>query len=293
MGVVIQQIQTSLLNLLGQAIEAMPSIAAALAVILLTRTAARFVRRMSSAASQLTVKSLSLRSLTSANCLYPDLGDRPFDRLRDRPFPALRPGDIIGLLGLSSVAVSFAFQDIFKNFLAGILMLLHEPFQLGDQIIVEGFEGTVEEISMRSTQILTYQGERVIVPNAIVFTNSVRVLTAMPHRRTDLPLILDYDTEPSLAIETLVQAISEVEGVFSQPTPEVDISGLNDGYLHLIVRYWTLPEQAQVRRTKTRAVVAIKAACDRADIRIPQPVPVKLYDLRSSNNSASNSASDA
>jgi len=63
-------------------------------------------------------------------------------------FPAVRPGDIIGLLGLGSVAVSFAFQDIFKNFLAGILML-HEPFQLGDQIIVEGFEGTVEEISMR------------------------------------------------------------------------------------------------------------------------------------------------
>ncbi|MEG4802196.1 hypothetical protein QUB63_19645 [Microcoleus sp. ARI1-B5] len=63
MGAVIQQIQTSLLNLLGQAIEAMPSIAAALAVIFLTRTAARFVRRMSSAASELTVKSLSLRSL--------------------------------------------------------------------------------------------------------------------------------------------------------------------------------------------------------------------------------------
>ena len=68
---------------------------------------------------------------------------------------------------------------------------------------------------------------------------------------------------------------------------------VNDGSLHLIVRYWTLPEQAQVRRTKTRAVVAIKAACDRAEIKIPQPVPVNLYELHSSNNSASNSASDA
>ncbi len=131
------------------------------------------------------------------------------------------------------------------------------------------------------------------MPNAIVFTNSVRVLTAMPHRRTDLPLILDYDTEPSRAIETLVAAISEVEGVLSQPTPEIDISGLNDGCLHLIVRYWTLPEQAQVRRTKTRAVMAVKAACDRANIKIPQPIPVNLYDLHSSsNNSASNSATD-
>jgi hypothetical protein len=81
---------------------------------------------------------------------------------------------------------------------------------------------------------------------------------------------------PSLAIETLVKAISEVEGVFSQPTPEVDTSGLNDGSLHLIVRYWTLP-QPQVRRTKTKAVVAIKVAKVRAEIKIPQPVPVTLY----------------
>jgi len=81
---------------------------------------------------------------------------------------------------------------------------------------------------------------------------------------------------PSLAIETLVKAISEVEGVFLQPTPEVDTSGLNDGSLHLIVRYWTLP-QPQVWRTKTRAVVAIKVACVRAKIKIPQPVPVTLY----------------
>ncbi len=291
MGAVIEKIQTSLLNLLGQAIEAVPSLAVAVVILLVTRTVARSVQQVVSAATERIVKSLSLRSLlvqssyaltwatgTSLACVI--------------AFPALRPGDIIGLLGLSSVAVSFAFQDIFKNFLAGLLMLLHEPFQLGDQIVIEGFEGTVEEISMRSTQIMTYQGERIIVPNAIVLTNSVRVLTAMPHRRTDLPLILDYDTEPSRAIETLFKAISEVEGVLSQPTPEVDISGINDGSLHLIVRYWTLPEQAQVRRTKTRAVVAIKAECDRSGMIIPQPVAVNLYDLHSWNNSASNSASD-
>jgi hypothetical protein len=67
----------------------------------------------------------------------------------------------------------------------------------------------------------------------------------------------------------------------SQPTPEVDISGLNDGFLHLILRYGTRPEQAQVRRTKTRAVVAIKVACVRADIKIIKIlklVPVTLYD---------------
>ncbi|MEG5161606.1 hypothetical protein QUB37_14310 [Microcoleus sp. AT3-A2] len=59
---------------------------------------------------------------------------------------------------------------------------------------------------------------------------------------------------------------------------DVDTSGFKDGSLHLIVRYWTLREQAQVRRTNTRAVLAIKVACIRGDIKITQPVLVTLYD---------------
>jgi hypothetical protein len=75
------------------------------------------------------------------------------------------------------------------------LLLLHEPFQLGDRIIVEGFEGTVEKILQRSNQIISDRGERVIVPKAIVFTNSVRILTTIPHSQTSLLLIiLAYQT---------------------------------------------------------------------------------------------------
>ncbi|MEG3933542.1 mechanosensitive ion channel domain-containing protein [Microcoleus sp. B13-B4] len=91
-------------------------------------------------------------------------------------FPAWQPADIISWLGLGSVGISFPFQDIFKYFLAEIFLLLHEPFQWGDRIIiVEGFEGTVEKILLRSTQIISDRGERVIMPKAIVFANSVRV----------------------------------------------------------------------------------------------------------------------
>ncbi|MEG4009202.1 hypothetical protein QUA41_20845 [Microcoleus sp. Pol11C1] len=76
----------------------------------------------------------------------------------------------------------------------------------------------------------------------------------------------------------MVKAISEVEGVLSQTTPKVDTSGINQDSLHLIVPYWKLPEQAQVRRTKTMVVVAIKVACVWADIKILQSVAVTLYD---------------
>ena len=66
----------------------------------------------------------------------------------------------------------------------------------------------------------------------------------------------------------MVKAISEVEGVLPQTTPEIDTSSINQGSLHLIVRDWTLQEQAQVRRAKALVVVAIKVACVRADIKI-------------------------
>ncbi|MEG4058120.1 MULTISPECIES: mechanosensitive ion channel domain-containing protein [unclassified Microcoleus] len=110
-------------------------------------------------------------------------------------FPAWRPADIISWLGLGSVGISFLFQDIFKYFLAEIFLLLHEPFQLGDRIIVEGFEGNLEKILLRSTQLISDLGEQVIVPKASVFTNSVRILTTIAHRRTNLRLILAYDTD--------------------------------------------------------------------------------------------------
>lgn len=127
-------------------------------------------------------------------------------------FPDLRLGDLIGLLGLGSVAIGFAFQDIFKNFLAGVLLLLNEPFQLDDQIVVGDFEGTVEEISIRSTQIRTYQGERVVIP-----TSPITVLTDRPFRRTDLEIGLDYNTPLPKALEVLLEAMQGVEGVLAEP----------------------------------------------------------------------------
>ena len=91
--------------------------------------------------------------------------------------PSFQPAQLIQLLGISGVAIGFAFLDILQNFLAGILILLTEPFRLGDQIVVGGYEGTVEEIETRATSIRTYDGRRVVIPNSNLFTESVTVNT--------------------------------------------------------------------------------------------------------------------
>jgi small conductance mechanosensitive channel len=89
--------------------------------------------------------------------------------------PSFQASDLIKVLGIGSVAIGFAFQNILQNFLAGILILLHEPFTLGDNISVTGLEGDVEDIQARATIITTPDGHRVFIPNAVIFTSPVIV----------------------------------------------------------------------------------------------------------------------
>ncbi len=86
--------------------------------------------------------------------------------------PSLKPGDMIAGLGVSSVAIGFAFKDILQNWLAGLLILLRQPFNIDDQIEVNGFEGTVMRIETRATIIRTYDGQRVVLPNSDIYTNA-------------------------------------------------------------------------------------------------------------------------
>ncbi|WP_408613965.1 mechanosensitive ion channel family protein [Hymenobacter yonginensis] len=83
--------------------------------------------------------------------------------------PGFTPASLVSALGVGGIAIGFAFKDIFQNFLAGVL-LLTEPFKIGDQIKYKEFEGTVEDIQTRATAIKTYDGRRVIIPNAELFT---------------------------------------------------------------------------------------------------------------------------
>ena len=89
--------------------------------------------------------------------------------------PSFKAGDLIKLLGVGTVAIAFAFQNILQNFLAGILLLLQEPFQLEDFISVIGIEGTVYDIQARATLVSTRDGRRVVIPNAVLFTSPVAV----------------------------------------------------------------------------------------------------------------------
>jgi len=155
--------------------------------------------------------------------------------------PGFTPGELVSILGLSSVAIGFAFRDILQNFLAGILLLLAEPFRIGDQIILNNFEGTVEDIQTRATFIRTYDGRRVVIPNSNLFTNSVTVNTAYEKRRLEYDISIGYGDDIAHAKRILLNAVREIPEVLADPEPDALVVRLADSSVNIRLHWWVKP----------------------------------------------------
>jgi small conductance mechanosensitive channel len=126
-------------------------------------------------------------------------------------FPSVTPANIMTGLGLGTVAIGFAFRDIFENFLAGVLILYREPFRLGDCIECAKIEGFVEEITARDTHLRQTDGQRVVLPNAMLFKNPVTVRTDKDIRRTTIFCRLAFGVDVDAARKVLRQAVEPLD----------------------------------------------------------------------------------
>lgn len=192
--------------------------------------------------------------------------------------PSFQPAQLIQLLGISGVAIGFAFRDILQNFLAGILILLTEPFRLGDQIVVGGYEGTVEEIETRATSIRTYDGRRVVIPNSNLFTQSVTVNTAFEKRRLQYDVGIGYGDDIARAQAVIVGALRGVHGVLPAPPPEALVVDLAGSTVNIRARWWINPPlRTDVVQSMNEALHAIKDALTAEGIDLPFPTRQVLF----------------
>ncbi|MEP7187787.1 MAG: mechanosensitive ion channel family protein [Roseiflexaceae bacterium] len=193
-------------------------------------------------------------------------------------FPSIDARTLVELLGVSSVAIGFAFRDIFQNFLAGVLILLTEPFQIGDQIVVNGFEGTVEDIQTRATSIKTYDGRRIVIPNATLFTNAVTVNTAYAIRRLEYAIGIGYGDDIAEAKQLILQAIGGVDAVLHDPSPEVLVLDLGSSSVMLRARWWIQPpRRADALDSRDQVLEAIKHTLLAHGIDLPFPTQQILF----------------
>ena len=191
-------------------------------------------------------------------------------------FPSVKPADVLATLGVGSIAIGFAFKDILQNWLAGLLLLLRQPFRQGDQIVVGKHEGTVERIEARATLIRTYDGKRVIIPNSSVYTESVTVNTAFEQSRSEYDVGIGYGDDVGKACEVIRGALNGVPGVSDDPAPEAIPWELAGSSVNIKVRWWTRPQRAEVVHVRGRVIQAVQQALGDAGIDLPFPTNVVL-----------------
>ncbi|MBT8150065.1 MAG: mechanosensitive ion channel family protein [Gammaproteobacteria bacterium] len=202
-------------------------------------------------------------------------------------FPGLTPTTALGGLGLLSVAVGFAFQDIFENFFAGILLLWRFPFENGDYIECEGIMGEVEDVTVRMTKIRQTTGELVLVPNSVLFKNPVNVMTNRGARRVDIVAGVSYDSDVEQATEIIEKAVKACNSVLGDRPIQVFPQAFGASSIDIEVAWWTEAKPVDIRASRAEVVCAVKRALDEAGIEIPfpyrtltlkEPLPTKRVD---------------
>ena len=180
-------------------------------------------------------------------------------------------GFIAGL-GVAGFTIGFALQDIARNFVAGILLLIRQPFSIGDAVEVGDYAGTVLDIKVRDTVLKTWDGEMVIVPNMDVFTQAIKNYSELSLRRRTVNIGLGYGEDVDRATLVFLEAIRGVDGVLSDPAPTLLAEELGDSALMLAARFWVNQETHGLFVVHSAVVQAIKEVAEREGIDLPYPV---------------------
>ncbi|MCL6247236.1 MULTISPECIES: mechanosensitive ion channel family protein [Acinetobacter] len=192
--------------------------------------------------------------------------------------PGFTPGQLMSALGIGSVAIGFAFKDIFQNLLSGILILLGEPFKIGDDIIVSGMEGTVEDIQIRATFLRSPDGRRIVIPNATVYTSAVTVNTAYQRRRCEFVVGIGYEDDIQKAKNIVLAILDKDPTILSQPAFTVNVNALADFSVNLNVRWWVDTTETTTANSISEVQEHVIQAFNQNGISIPYPVQeVKVY----------------
>ncbi|WP_211322709.1 mechanosensitive ion channel family protein [Palleronia aestuarii] len=187
-------------------------------------------------------------------------------------FPTITPGRTLTALGVGGVAIGFAFKDVFENFMAGILLLIREPFSVEDYIECQGIDGQVEDITIRDTHVRQTDGQLVVAPNAMFFKNPVTIRTSTSFRRTTIICGVAYGEDVDRARDVITEAVRHVDSVRDDVRDvQIFAQEFADSSINFEVTWWTGSRPVDIRASRDKVVAAVKRALDDAGIEIPFP----------------------
>ena len=146
------------------------------------------------------------------------------------------------ILGSAGLAIGLALQGSLSNFAGGVLILLTKPFRVGDYIVASGLEGTVKDIGICYTRLLTPDNRTVIMPNGSLANSNLVNVSAEPERRVDLAVPISYDDDIRSVRAMLLELAEADERVFKNKTAEVLVKEFGDSSVNLVFRCWVKKE---------------------------------------------------
>ncbi|HMB51146.1 MAG TPA: mechanosensitive ion channel family protein [Natronoarchaeum rubrum] len=182
-------------------------------------------------------------------------------------------GLLIGA-GFLGIVVGMAARQTLGALLAGFVLMLSRPFEIGDWIEIgpDGQEGIVKDITMMNTRIQTFDGEYVMVPNDVIGSQSLTNRSRKGRLRLEVEVGVDYDADVDRAVELADDAVGDIEESLDVPSPETVVKRFADSSVVLGVRFWIDNPSARRRwRARTAAISEVKDAFDEAGITIPFP----------------------
>jgi len=186
--------------------------------------------------------------------------------------------DIANIIGFLSLGIGFAFKDLLANFIAGVVILTQHKFKIGDVIKMNGQMGTVKEIEARTTQVETFDGVELIIPNSEMLTSVIENLSAREFRRFSFEVGVHYDTPLDKALQITQNTLKAHSEVVPEPAPIVMVSEFADSAITLTIRFWVEMSASKWWKVQSEIMQNLKNAYDQAGIGIPYPIRTLTLD---------------
>jgi small-conductance mechanosensitive channel len=256
-------------DLLTQAIEFLPKVVFSLTVFVLGLLVAGFLSGLMRQAVQRRGAGLEAELLVSKITRWSIVVVVSIVALQQIDFDVTAFLTGLGIVGFT---IGFAIQDVSKNFVAGLLLLLQQPFNIGDAIKVGDFSGTVTSVDLRATGLQTIDGREVLIPNAEVFTSPIEKYGRDTHRRVEIAAGVAYECDLDHVAEVALRVIKGIDGVLPAPEPSVIFDHLGPSTVDLVAYFWIDRSKISVLRARDAGVRAIKAAFEEEGIDMPYPI---------------------
>lgn len=176
---------------------------------------------------------------------------------------------LVGGTGLLGLVIGIAFRDITENFLASIFLSMQRPFKTGDLVEIDGITGYVQQLNVRTTVLMTLNGNLVQIPNSTVYKSNLRNFTTNCNRREEFLIGIGYDDSINDAQEIARQVLADHPAILNDPEPAVLVDSLGQATVNLRIYFWLNGREHSWLKVRSSTIRLVKRAFQKEGISMP------------------------